>query len=198
MPGDQEHRSDEPYRTLQLHNATAGFQAGQGLIGLLEKIGQPYRAIRYFICTTTRPEIQQRYLCSTTGGFCGCRPRWRECKIIGVVFDKLYLDGAITNPPLKDVQTLPIRFTPKPTRVVYQPSGHAMVVMTIDVLQRDDLLFPHSLPSFSDCFRTKRLVRPIWKGLGERWICLPQLPCVRRSLSIYQSFWHPSLPSLPT
>ena len=23
-------------------------------------------------------------------------------------------------------------------------------------------------PSFSDCFRTKRLVRPIWKGLGGK------------------------------
>jgi hypothetical protein len=23
-------------------------------------------------------------------------------------------------------------------------------------------------PNFSDCFRTKRLVRPIWKGLGGK------------------------------
>jgi hypothetical protein len=41
-------RPDEPYRTLQLHNATAGFPTGQGFIGLLEKIGQLYRGYPIF------------------------------------------------------------------------------------------------------------------------------------------------------
>jgi hypothetical protein len=37
--------------------------------------------------------------------------------------------------------------------------------MTIDVLQRDDLLSPHSLPEFQRLFPEKRLARPIWKGI---------------------------------
>lgn len=39
--------------------------------------------------------------------------------------------------------------------------------MIMDVLQRDDLHFPHSLPEFQQLFPDNALLaQPIWKGLG--------------------------------
>jgi len=53
--------------------------------------------------------------------------------IIGVVFDKLYKDGAITNPPLKDVQTTTIA-----------PGSAVMIEFTAEVPGKY-LLVDHSL-----------------------------------------------------
>jgi len=53
--------------------------------------------------------------------------------IIGVVFDKLYKDGAITNPPLKDVQTTNI-----------SPGSAVMIEFTAEVPGKY-LLVDHSL-----------------------------------------------------